>query len=181
MSPQDILQCKCSIGDTKPVWKSAPIKESQSFIVRTPRWLSRFIWVLIGLLVVVTFLSSCADVALASDVQYLTASYYSTESLIKEGTYAYSHGQMANGQYFRDSAATSACNSYALGSRLLVTNLRNGKSVVVVNTDRTAKRFKGKRIDLSKKSFATLVGGEQNLKIGLIKVSVILLDKERSI
>jgi rare lipoprotein A len=100
--------------------------------------------------------------------QVLTASYYSTDSLKKEGTYAYSGGKMANGKLFRDAAATCACNSYKLGAVLRVTNLSNGRSVVIINSDHTAKRFKGKRIDLAISQMYKLDG----VKSGLIKVRV---------
>jgi rare lipoprotein A len=79
----------------------------------------------------------------------LTASYYSIESLKKEGTYAYSHGQMANGRYFSDDKLTAAAWAYPLGTIVRVTNKLNGKSVVVEVTDRTARRFAKTRIDLS--------------------------------
>jgi rare lipoprotein A (peptidoglycan hydrolase) len=104
--------------------------------------------------------------------QELTASFYSVKSLKQEGTYAYSKGIMANGKLFRDELACCACNSYPLGTHLRVTNLGNGKSVLVVVADRTAKRFKGKRIDLSRSAFIALVGNERALEKGLIKVSV---------
>ena len=100
--------------------------------------------------------------------QFLLASYYSTASLKQEGTYAYSCGKMANGKLFSDAAATCACNSYKLGAVLRVTNLSNGRSVVVINSDHTAKRFKGKRIDLAISQMRLLDG----IKSGLIKVRV---------
>jgi rare lipoprotein A (peptidoglycan hydrolase) len=98
----------------------------------------------------------------------LTASYYSISSLKQEGTYAYSHGIMANGKLFRDDGATCALNGYRLGDRVRVTNLLNGRSVIVTVTDRTAKRFTGKRIDLTISQMRLLDG----IKWGLIKVEV---------
>lgn len=104
-----------------------------------------------------------------AETQMLIASFYSRNSLVAEGTAAHNPKYlMANGKVFYDESMVSACNSYPLGVRLLVTNLRNGKSVVVVNSDRTAKRFKGKRIDLSKSAFSKIAFLEQ----GITKVTV---------
>ena len=100
--------------------------------------------------------------------QFLLASYYSTASLKQEGTYAYSGGKMANGKLFSDASATCACNSYKLGAVLRVTNLSNGRSVVVINSDHTAKRFKGKRIDLSLAAMREIDG----VRRGLVPVIV---------
>lgn len=98
----------------------------------------------------------------------LTASYYSVESLKKEGTWEYSHGQMANGKYFDETAYTCACRAFPLGTRLKVTNKATGKYIVVVVTDRIGKRFAQTRIDLSKAAFAKIA----NLRDGLAKVEV---------
>lgn len=101
----------------------------------------------------------------------LTASYYSVESLKKEGTYAYSHGIMANGQKFHDDRLTCANRLFPLGTMLRVTNIKSGKSVIVRTTDRIGKRFARTRIDLSKKAMETL-GGKQALAKGLLLVKV---------
>jgi len=103
--------------------------------------------------------------------QLLLASYYSVQSLKDEGTYAYSKGIMANGRQFSDNGLTAACNSYPLGTKVKVTRTDNKASVVVLVTDRTAKRFTGKRIDLSAGAFAKLAP----LSKGLIKVIVEVL------
>ena len=111
-------------------------------------------------------------VAFAADIQYLTASYYSRQSLIDEGTAKYNpRFIMANGRVFKDDGLTAACNSLRLGDRVRVTNLRNGKSVVVLVTDRTARRFKGKRIDLSISAMRQIDGIERGLE--KVKVEVI--------
>ena len=101
----------------------------------------------------------------------LTASFYSVQSLKAEGTYARSHGIMADGSLFRDDSYTCACNSYPLGVFLTVTNRENAKTIIVKNTDRTARRFKGKRIDLTPVAMEAL-GGKRAILQGLIKVSV---------
>ena len=100
--------------------------------------------------------------------EILTASWYSIESLKKEGTYKYSKGVMANGQKFSDNDFVCATRLFPLGCYLLVTNLENKKSVVVKVTDRIGKRFAKTRVDLSKKAFSCLA----ELDRGIIKIKV---------
>lgn len=75
---------------------------------------------------------------------------------------------MANGRRFSDDGFTCASWDYVLGTRLLVSNISGTREVVVVVTDRTNRRFKGKRIDLSKAAFQKL----DDLNKGLIRVNV---------
>ena len=124
-------------------------------------------------LFIISLLSSCEPcptICFAESV-ILKASWYSIESLKKEGTYKHSKGVMANGETFSDNAFTCACNTYRLGTLLLVTAIKSGRSVVVRTTDRTSRRFKGKRIDLSRAAMEAL-GGKQALTKGLIDVNV---------
>lgn len=87
----------------------------------------------------------------------MQASYYSMDSLRKEGTYNKSGGIMANGKIFDENALTCAAGKqYKLGTKLLITNLDNGKSVLVTVTDRIGKIFYKTRIDLSKGAFLKL-------------------------
>lgn len=83
----------------------------------------------------------------------LSASFYSLESLKREGTFKTSKGVMANGHVFNENAMTCACRLYPLGAVLKITNTKNGASVVVTVTDRIGKRFAKTRIDLSKAAF----------------------------
>jgi rare lipoprotein A (peptidoglycan hydrolase) len=173
-SPEDDLHC--SIGGTKPWTRQseekavrdcgASILRSQSKATdrKEKRYFSIWLWVAILAIVGLSLIKGCE----VANAQELTASYYSVQSLKEEGTYAYSGGRMANGLRFRDSGATCACNGYPLGTRLLVTNLRNGRSVVVLVTDRTARRFTGKRIDLAISQFAKIA----SLKQGIARVTV---------
>jgi rare lipoprotein A len=55
----------------------------------------------------------------------------------------------ANGEIFSQKKFTCACNILPLGTWIKVTNLRNGKSVVVKVTDRIHPRMK-RIVDLSK-------------------------------
>jgi rare lipoprotein A len=98
----------------------------------------------------------------------LQASWYSIESLKKEGTYKYSKGVMANGKYFNDNNLTCATRLFPLGTLLCITNANNEKSVVVKTTDRIGKRFAKTRIDLSKGAFSQIA----NLDRGLIPIKV---------
>jgi rare lipoprotein A len=98
-----------------------------------------------------------------AEAKDLTASYYSIASLKAEGTYAYSGGRMANGKPFRDDAPTCASWDYPLGTIVKVTRKDNGKSVTVQVCDRTARRFKGKRIDLSISAMRAIDGVKQGL------------------
>jgi rare lipoprotein A len=98
----------------------------------------------------------------------LKASWYSRADLIRDGQDKITHFIMANGKEFFDNGYTCASWDFRLGTRVKVTNKQTGKSVIVQVTDRTARRFKGKRIDLSKGSFAKLA----NISQGIIQVSV---------
>lgn len=100
----------------------------------------------------------------ASEV--LKASWYSNESLRREGTWAKGETMMANGNRFNENAMTCACRLYPLGTKLLITNLNNKKKVLVVVTDRIGKRFAKTRIDLSMGAFKQVA----DLKQGLISI-----------
>jgi len=104
----------------------------------------------------------------------LSASFYSRESLIKEGTWKNGKERlMANGQRFNDNNFTVATRLWPLGTWLRVTNLQNNKVVVVKVTDRIGKRLADVRIDLSKSAFFELSGGHLELGIVPIKVEVV--------
>lgn len=98
----------------------------------------------------------------------LTASWYSVDSLKREGTWAYSKGIMANGKKFDDNALTCATRLYPLGTALKITNIENNKFVYVIVTDRISKRYGDTRIDLTSTAFRLLA----SLDSGLIKVNV---------
>lgn len=98
----------------------------------------------------------------------LKASWYSVESLKREGTWKTNKGVMANGHQFKDTDYTCASRMHKLGSVLRVTNVRNNKSVIVKVTDRIGYRFKDTRIDLSKQAFKEIA----DLDEGVITVSV---------
>ena len=90
-----------------------------------------------------------------------TASFY---SLSLNGT------KTASGERFHNDQMTAASNSFKLGTRVKVTNLRNGRTVVVRINDRMHKKMakKGRVIDLSRAAAKKL----GFIKRGLTKVRV---------
>lgn len=84
----------------------------------------------------------------------------------------YKHGKRtANGEKFNPHGLTAAHRTLPFGSRVLVTNLKNGKSVVVRINDR-GPFSRGRVIDLSYGA-AQVVGLTQ---LGVAKVKVVPLD-----
>lgn len=95
------------------------------------------------------------------------ATYYTVASCLREGT----SGICANGEKLNDNAYICASWFYKFGTRLRVTNIDNGKYVIVRVADRgPSKRLvrKGKIIDLSKAAFKSIA----SLKSGVVNVRV---------
>ncbi|WP_207632739.1 septal ring lytic transglycosylase RlpA family protein [Foetidibacter luteolus] len=92
---------------------------------------------------------------------YGIASFYS-KSL--EGT------ATATGETFRHKSYTGASNNFKLGTWLRVTNLRNGKSVIIRVNDRMHKRMekKGRVVDLTRAAAIEL----DFIKRGITRVKV---------
>ena len=87
------------------------------------------------------------------------------------------HGrQTANGEIFNQDKFTAACNILPLGTWIRVTNLSNGKTVVVRTTDRLHPRMR-RVIDLSR-SAAKRLGYISN---GLTRVKVEVLDQQKPV
>jgi hypothetical protein len=101
--------------------------------------------------------------------QIWTASWYSIESLKKEGTYKNSKGVMANGSIFKEDKFSCASRYYPLGSILQISY--KTKFITCEVTDRIGKRFAETRIDLSRAAFKA-IAGEQGLDQGLLEVTV---------
>lgn len=100
----------------------------------------------------------------ANRILYGQASYYASKF---EGR------KTANGEIFRHSKLTAACNSLPLGTWIKVTNLRNGKSVVVKINDRLHTKTR-RLVDLTR-SAAQKLGF---IKSGLTRVKVEVLKKK---
>jgi rare lipoprotein A len=97
-----------------------------------------------------------------------TASWYSTKSCQKEGT---SGALTASGKKFDENAPTCAMRSRDFGKYYRITNLDNGKSVVVCHTDFGPNKKlwdKGRKVDLSKGAFRQIA----DLRKGIINVKI---------
>ncbi len=79
----------------------------------------------------------------------------------------------ANGEIFSQKKLTCACNVLPLGTWVKVTNLRNGRSVIVKTNDRIHPRIR-RIVDLSKAAAQKL----GYVSRGLTRVKVELLDKK---
>ncbi len=105
-----------------------------------------------------------------------TASYYTTDSCLREGTSGY---YTASGDRFIDTDLTCAMRSRQFGKRYKVTNVVNNKFVIVTHNDFGPNKKlykKGRIIDLSKGAFEKIA----DLKKGIIKVKVERLDVVRT-
>lgn len=79
----------------------------------------------------------------------------------------------ANGEIFRHAKLTAACNSLPLGTWIKVTNLRNGKTVVVRTNDRLHPKTK-RLVDLTRTAAEKL----GFIKSGLTRVKVEVLKQK---
>ncbi|RXK58350.1 septal ring lytic transglycosylase RlpA family protein [Lacibacter luteus] len=99
-----------------------------------------------------------------SKIQYGLASFYSNK---------FNGRKTANGEIFSQQKLTAAHNTLPLGTYVRVTNLRNGKTVVVKINDRLHHRNK-RIIDLTRAA-ATKLGF---IKSGLTRVKIEVLGKK---
>ena len=98
-------------------------------------------------------------------ILYGTASFYSN---------SFNGKRTANGEIYSHKKMTAACNVLPLGTWIKVTNLRNGKSVVVKTNDRLHTRMK-RVVDLSREA-ADKLG---YVKSGLTRVRVEVIGKKK--
>ena len=148
-----------------PVWKQKKILQNRSLPEYDQKESSLLSKVMFALLITgLVILGSCR----IAHAQELTASWYSVESLKKEGTWRYSHGIMANGHIFSDSGLTCATRLFPLGIMVRVTESLSKHHVDVKVTDRIGKRFAKTRIDLSISAFKRISTPKQ----GLVTVNV---------
>ena len=98
-------------------------------------------------------------------VLYGTASFYANKF---EGR------QTANGETFSQKKMTAACNVLPLGTWIKVTNLRNGRSVVVKVNDRLHYRMK-RVVDLS-----AVAAKQIGHRDGLTRVKVEVLERKKT-
>jgi|SRR5215204_3496448 len=98
-------------------------------------------------------------------ILYGTASYYSN---------SFNGRKTANGEIYSHKKMTAACNVLPLGTWIKVTNLRNGKSVVVKTNDRLHLKMK-RVVDLSREAAEKL----GYVKSGLTRVRVEVIGKKK--
>ena len=104
-------------------------------------------------------------VASKPKILYGTASFYSNN---------FNGRKTANGEIYSHKKMTAACNVLPLGTWIKVTNLRNGKSVIVKINDRLHNRMK-RVVDLSREAADKL----KYIKSGLTRVKVEVLGKKK--
>ena len=81
----------------------------------------------------------------------------------------YFHGrQTASGEKYNQNAMTCASNSHKIGTKLLVTNPKTNKSVVVRVNDTGGFSKYGRTLDLSKGAFSKIA----HLSQGTVKVTI---------
>lgn len=107
-------------------------------------------------------LTTCATFLAPTFAQAGTASWYGPGF----------HGKRtASGEVFNQNALTTASNSHKMGTKLLVTNPKNGKSVVVRVNDTGGFSKYGRTLDLSKAAFYKIASPGQ----GVVKVKIVKL------
>ncbi len=100
-----------------------------------------------------------------------TASWYGVTG---DTTDPWKHTTTANGESFNEKAMTAASWKFPIGSHVKVTNLKNGKSVIVRINDRGPSKHlfnKGRIIDLTRSSFARIA----DLRDGIITIEAVLI------
>ena len=98
-------------------------------------------------------------------ILYGTASFYSN---------SFNGKKTANGEIYSQKKMTAACNVLPLGTWIRVTNLRNGRSVVVKTNDRLHARMT-RVVDLSRTAAEKL----NYVRSGLTRVKVEVLGKKK--
>ena len=119
------------------------------------------------LLIVVNLVATDTTKTVASKpkIIYGTASFYAN---------SFNGKKTANGETFSQKKMTAACNVLPLGTWIRVTNLRNGRSVLVRTNDRLHARMK-RVVDLSRSAAEKL----NYVKSGLTQVKVEVLGKKK--
>ena len=96
-----------------------------------------------------------------SQTLYGQASYYNDK---------FNGRKTASGEIFNQKKLTAACNKLPLGTRIKVTSIKNGKSVIVKVNDRLHPKMK-RVVDLSKAAAKTI--GLTTTGVTKVKVEVI--------
>ncbi len=101
----------------------------------------------------------------ANRILYGQASFYSNK---------FNGRKTASGERFSQAKLTAACNVLPLGTWIKVTNLRNGKSIIVRTNDRLHAKMK-RIVDLTSEGAARL----GYISSGLTRVKVEVLGKKK--
>lgn len=96
-----------------------------------------------------------------------------SDSITKASYYGKEHHgkRTASGQVFDMNKDTAAHRSLPFGTKLEVTNVDNGKTVIVVINDR-GPFVKGRSLDLSKSAFQKI----ENIRKGIVKIQYKVVD-----
>ena len=97
----------------------------------------------------------------APPAKFGTASWYSESD-------PFINPRTANGELFNDKRMTCASWNFPFNTRLKITNLANGRSVICRVNDRGPARRLGRIVDLTRSAFAKI----SSLNNGLLTVSV---------
>lgn len=111
------------------------------------------------------FAGDATEVKTKPKILYGTASFYSN---------SFNGRKTANGEIYSHKKMTAACNVLPLGTWIKITNLKNGKSVVVKTNDRLHSKMK-RVVDLSREAAEKL----GYIKSGLTRVRVEVIGKKK--
>lgn len=137
--------------------------------------LARKYTIILGILLLISSLFQTVDV-FAQQINYRKVPLVDT-AIGHASFYAdkFIGRRTANGEIFSQNKLTCAHNTYPLGSKVRVTNLKNGKTVVLKVNDRLHHR-NPRLVDLTKAGAAKL--GFQRSGIVKVKVELITPQKE---
>jgi len=146
--------------------RGIPKKPKERPINRPPYqyWITKQFIVLLFL-----FISSCQPQPVFAE--QLKASWYSVESLKRDGQWKITEGRCADGSLFKDSNFTCATWLFPLHSRVRIICLKNGNTVDVIVSDRINRRYAKTRVDVTPAVMEALMG-KQGLKAGLIDIAI---------
>lgn len=129
----------------------------------------------IGKLIISACLLTSVPAPSGEEVNTYEMQEQSTPKVVHKVSYYgdYHHGKlMANGKIFNKNKLTcAATKSFKIGTKLKVTNVKNGKAVVVTVTDRGNFKRLGRTLDLSEEAFKRI--GNKNS--GLLEVNIKVL------
>lgn len=130
----------------------------------------------IFLFLLITLLSFCVSAQQVEKVNSSTSNKKSTKILYGQASFYANkfNGRLtANGEIFSQEKLTAACNVLPLGTWIRVTNLKNGKIVVVRTNDRLHPKTR-RIIDMTRKAAKSL----GYISRGLTRVKIEVLDQK---